>query len=51
MSKKVVVLGFVDRLGRHYPRLVTLAVGVLLLVVIVVEVTETDAPLVLYQAF
>jgi len=51
MSKKIVVPERVDIFGRQHPRLMGLGIGIMLVFVVLVELTTTDAPLVLYQAF
>jgi hypothetical protein len=51
MSKTMAAPAFVDRFGRRYPRLMGLGIGIMLVFVVLVELTTTDAPLVLYQAF
>jgi len=51
MQKKAVHLSLIDRFARRQPRLMEVVIGVLMIVVVLVELTTTDAPLVLYQAF
>lgn len=41
----------IDQFGRRHPRLMWLANGILMLLVTLVLLTTTDAPVVLYQAF
>lgn len=41
----------IDQFGRVHPYLMTLATGILMLIVTLVLLTTTEAPVVLYQAF
>ncbi len=51
MTKNASIRQRMDQFGRQHPWLMWLANGILMLLVTLVLITTTEAPLVLYQAF
>jgi hypothetical protein len=49
--KGATVSGRLDEFGRRHPRLMAMAIGLLMVFVVLVQLTTTEAPVVLYQAF